>query len=51
MAIMTAGRFRHLPVIEGGHMAGIVSIGDIVKARLDAQENEVESLRAYVAGG
>ena len=51
MAIMTAGRFRHLPVIEEGHMAGIVSIGDIVKARLDAQENEVESLRAYVAGG
>ena len=51
MAVMTAGRFRHLPVMEDGHMAGIVSIGDIVKARLDAQANEVESLRAYVAGG
>lgn len=51
MALMTAGRFRHLPVIEDGRMAGIISIGDVVKARLDAQANEVESLRAYVAGG
>ncbi len=51
MAAMTEGRFRHLPVMEDGHMVGIISIGDVVKARLDQQTNEVESLRAYVAGG
>jgi CBS domain-containing protein len=50
MAIMTEGRFRHLPVIEGGRMIGIVSIGDVVKARLDAQQREVEDLKSYVAG-
>ena len=50
MAAMTAGRFRHLPVLEDGRMVGIISIGDVVKARLDAQANEVESLRAYVSG-
>ncbi len=50
MAAMTAGRFRHLPVIEDGRIVGIVSIGDVVKARLDDQANEVETLRAYVSG-
>jgi CBS domain-containing protein len=51
MTLMTAGRFRHLPVVEGGVLAGIVSIGDIVKARIMAQEQEMDSLKAYVAGG
>ena len=50
MAAMTAGRFRHMPVLEEGRMIGIISIGDVVKARLDEQAHEVESLRAYVAG-
>ena len=50
MAAMTAGRFRHLPVLEDGRMVGIISIGDVVKARLDAQASEMESLRAYVSG-
>ena len=50
MAMMTAGRFRHIPVLEDGKLIGIVSIGDVVKARIMAQEGEVESLRAYVAG-
>ncbi len=50
MSIMTNGRFRHLPVLEDGKMVGLISIGDVVKARLDEQEHEVESLRAYVAG-
>ncbi len=50
MELMTAGRFRHLPVVEGGRLAGIVSIGDVVKSRLQAQAGEVESLKAYVAG-
>lgn len=48
--MMTHGRFRHLPVMEGDRMVGIVSIGDIVKARLSQQEQEVDSLKAYVAG-
>lgn len=50
MAMMTAGRFRHLPVLEGGRLVGLVSIGDVVKARLEQQETEVDGLRAYVAG-
>jgi len=51
MHIMTNGRFRHLPILEAGHLVGIASIGDIVKARLMEQEYEVDSLKAYVAGG
>jgi CBS domain-containing protein len=50
MALMTEGRFRHLPVVEHGMLVGIVSIGDVVKARIMQQEYEVDSLRAYVAG-
>ena len=48
--MMTHGRFRHLPVMDGDRMVGLVSIGDIVKARLSQQEHEVDSLKAYVAG-
>jgi CBS domain-containing protein len=50
MGIMTAGRFRHLPVVEAGVLLGIISIGDVVKARITQQEHEVDSLKAYVAG-
>ena len=50
MAAMTAGRFRHMPVLVDGRMTGVISIGDVVKARLAEQTNEVDSLRAYVAG-
>ncbi len=50
MTLMTTGRFRHLPVVEHGALLGIVSIGDIVKARIMEQDQEVDSLRAYVAG-
>ncbi len=50
MSVMTAGRFRHLPVYDDGHMVGIISIGDVVKARLDEQASEVDTLRAYVVG-
>jgi CBS domain-containing protein len=50
MTLMTAGRFRHLPVVEGGVLVGIVSIGDVVKARIMQQEQEVDSLKAYVSG-
>jgi CBS domain-containing protein len=51
MAMMTAGRFRHLPVLDNGVLVGLISIGDVVKARIMEQENEVDSLKAYVAGG
>ena len=47
---MTDGRFRHMPVVDAGRLAGIVSIGDVVKARMMEQETEVDGLRAYVAG-
>jgi CBS domain-containing protein len=50
MTMMTCGRFRHLPIMEQGRLVGVVSIGDIVKARLSQQETEVDSLKAYVAG-
>jgi CBS domain-containing protein len=50
MAMMTSGRFRHLPVMEQGRIVGLVSIGDVVKARVSQQEHEVDSLKAYVAG-
>jgi CBS domain-containing protein len=50
MEMMTDGRFRHLPVVVGGKLVGLVSIGDVVKARLSQQEHEVDSLKAYVTG-
>ena len=51
MEVMTRRRVRHLPVLDGGRLVGIVSIGDIVKARIEEQAHEVDSLKAYVAGG
>jgi CBS domain-containing protein len=50
MQMMTAGRFRHLPVLEHGVLVGLISIGDVVKARIMQQESEVDSLKAYVTG-
>ncbi len=50
MQIMTAGRFRHLPVIDQGKLIGLISIGDVVKARIMHQDSVVDSLTAYVAG-
>jgi CBS domain-containing protein len=50
MALMTAQRIRHLPVLEEGALAGIVSIGDVVKSRLDEVEWEASSLRQFIAG-
>jgi len=50
MQIMTNGRFRHLPIMEKGQLTGLVSIGDVVAARISQQEHEVDSLRAYVVG-
>jgi CBS domain-containing protein len=50
MACMTDRRVRHLPVLDGDTLVGIISIGDVVKARMADLENESESLREYIAG-
>ena len=49
MRAMTDGRFRHLPVVEHGRLAGIVSIGDVVKRHVDELHQERDSLREYIA--
>jgi CBS domain-containing protein len=51
MQQMTEGRFRHLPVVEGGKMIGIISIGDVVKHRLQELETETHLLHDYISGG
>lgn len=48
MGIVTKNRVRHLPVMDGGRVAGMISIGDLVKARLDAAEYENRYLREYI---
>jgi CBS domain-containing protein len=50
MSQMTKSRIRHLPVLEEGELVGMISIGDVVLARLDQQAQEVDSLKAYVSG-
>jgi CBS domain-containing protein len=50
MAAMTNRRIRHLPVVRDGRLCGIVSIGDVVKNRLDEIEYEARSLRSFIAG-
>ena len=49
MAVMTDRRFRHLPVVEAGELLGLVSIGDLVKRRIEDAEAEAESLKHYIA--
>jgi CBS domain-containing protein len=49
MAEMTSRRVRHLPVVADGRLCGIVSIGDLVKNRLDEVEFEAQSLRSFIA--
>jgi len=49
MARMTEGRFRHMPVLNDGRLVGIVSIGDVVKARLEQYERETQAMREYIA--
>jgi CBS domain-containing protein len=48
MGIVTKNRVRHLPVLDGGRVVGMISIGDLVKARLDAAEYENRYLREYI---
>jgi len=47
---MTDGRFRHMPVLEDGIMVGVISIGDVVKARLDELNMEKEALKGMIMG-
>ncbi len=49
MEIMTSGRFRHVPVLENDRVAGVISIGDVVKYRLAEVEAESRAMRDYIA--
>jgi CBS domain-containing protein len=51
METMTTGRFRHIPVLDKGRLVGIVSIGDVVKTRIEETIREAASLREYIATG
>jgi CBS domain-containing protein len=48
LGLMTERRFRHLPVVEDGNLLGIVSIGDLVKIKLNETAEEAQALRAYI---
>lgn len=50
MKIMTELRIRHLPVMDGTAVAGVISMGDLVKYVISAQRHEIEALHAYIAG-
>ncbi len=50
MRLMTERRIRHLPVIEGGQVAGVVSIGDLVKTVIEDQQVAIEQLQTYIRG-
>jgi CBS domain-containing protein len=51
MSEMTSHRFRHMPVVERGQLAGLVSIGDVVKMRIAEAEMEAAAMREYIATG
>lgn len=50
MEKMTAGKFRHIPVINNHRLAGIISIGDVVKRKIELAEREAEEMKRYIAG-
>ena len=49
MSVMSEGRFRHLPVVDGDRLIGMISIGDVVKRKIEDAEHEVEDLKGYIA--
>jgi CBS domain-containing protein len=48
LSLMTRRRIRHLPIVESGQMVGFISIGDLVKSRIDLIESEAEAMREYI---
>ena len=50
MQLVTDRRIRHLPVVDGGHVLGVVSIGDLVRAVIEDQQLELDQLQRYIAG-
>jgi CBS domain-containing protein len=50
MSIMTEKHIRHLPVIEGERVIGVISIGDLVKETIEEQKQEISLLQQYIAG-
>jgi CBS domain-containing protein len=50
MQIMTEMRIRHLPVLDGGRMVGVISIGDLVRAVIEEQDQTIEHLERFIAG-
>ena len=49
MELMTQQKFRHIPIVESGRLSGIVSIGDVVKLRLEEVEAETQAIKEYIA--
>jgi CBS domain-containing protein len=49
MGVMTTKRVRHLPVVDGGRLVGLVSIGDVVKRKIDEAEREAQALKEYIS--
>jgi CBS domain-containing protein len=50
MTLMTDNRIRHLPVVSAGKLSGMISIGDVVKHRIESIEREADQMKAYIAG-
>ncbi|MDA7787610.1 CBS domain-containing protein [Sphingomonadaceae bacterium] len=51
LSLMTKRRIRHLPVVDGTAMCGFISIGDLVKSRMDQVESEAQAMRSYITTG
>ena len=51
MGVMSENRFRHVPVVTDGKLTGIISIGDVVKRKIQQAEKDAEDMRNYIAAG